>query len=116
MTDLLLTPEERLPFSRTSLVDYGDVTVGEEIWDIDGLLKAQLAKCKKEEYEFLDKIAKCLYEQDYSKGYWDNRMSRGDKAKWLEKARQIAAEVFSEGYNMGARDADADNVQFKGGE
>ena len=42
----LLTPKEQAPFVHTDLVDYGDTTVGEEVWDIEGLLKAQLAKAQ----------------------------------------------------------------------
>jgi len=40
----LLTEIEKAAYSHTSLVDYGDVTVGEEVWDMDGLLKAHLSK------------------------------------------------------------------------
>jgi len=61
MEESLLAPIERSPFCHTSLVDYGDVTVGEEVWDIEGLLKAQLAKCnpeqiRKEERERIKKF------------------------------------------------------------
>jgi len=46
MTDEL-TPEERSPYFHTDLVDYGNEAEYHKItpyWDIDGLLKAQLAK------------------------------------------------------------------------
>jgi len=44
INECLLTPGEQAPFVHTDLVDYGDTTVGEEVWDIEGLLNAQLAK------------------------------------------------------------------------
>jgi len=42
--ELLLTVGEQRPFVEAKIVGYGDVEVTEEHWDIDGLLKAQLAK------------------------------------------------------------------------
>lgn len=33
-----------------------------------------------------EQIARELYEQEFSAGYWDTRMSNGDKVKWLAKA------------------------------
>lgn len=43
--------------------------------------------------EAIEKIAKALYEQEFSAGYWDIRMSKGDKAKWLARAAQILPEL-----------------------
>jgi len=45
-----------------------------------------------------DDIAKCLYEQGFSQGYWDTRMSAGDKIKWLAKADTIISLIGEAGY------------------
>jgi hypothetical protein len=34
-------------------------------------------------------IAKELYELEFSHGYWDEKMSNGDKVKWLYRADSI---------------------------
>ncbi len=31
-------------------------------------------------------LAKALYEREFSKDYWDTRMSNGDKVQWFAKA------------------------------
>ena len=36
-----------------------------------------------------EQIAKHLYEYRYSAGYWDTRMTDGDKWKWRNEADQI---------------------------
>ncbi len=39
-----------------------------------------------------DRIAKKLYEQEFSAGYWDVGMSKGDKVKWYVKADSILSD------------------------
>jgi len=42
LMECLLAPEAQRPFAKLEQIGYGDITVTEEHWDIDGLLKAQL--------------------------------------------------------------------------
>ncbi len=42
--------------------------------------------------EIRERIAKKLYEQEFSAGYWDVGMSKGDKVKWYAKADSILSD------------------------
>ena len=57
-----------------------------------GIIQAQVTKVLsmlESSQDKVETVAKCLYEQDYSLGYWDTRMSKGDKSKWIVKVREI---------------------------
>ena len=65
---MILTPVEQAPYVHTNLVDYGDITVREEVWDIDGLLKAQQTKSRPIiEKEVISKLLSAIEEHGLEK-------------------------------------------------
>ena len=47
--------------------------------------------------EIREGMAKALFEREFSEGYWDTRMSNGDKVQWFAKADCATSYLHSRG-------------------
>lgn len=56
ITDGILSDEAQLVFCQDTHDDYGDITVDGEMWDIDGLLKAQAAITRKDTIKEIEQM------------------------------------------------------------
>ena len=50
--------------------------------------------------EIKEELAKALYEREFSKDYWDTRMTNGDKVQWFAKADCAIFYLHSQGVKL----------------